>query len=284
MLCRHFASFSRWRAPPVKRLPWLVLVGLCGCAGRHPLDPAVDLGSSFRVTTIPGNQFAITVAVPRDQQSAATLWVFLEGDGRPWLDRGTHIADDPSPINAIGFELFKSSPLPRAYLGRPCYFGHARDTGCEPSLWTSARYGEAVVASMAAALETLVRESSTLHVILVGFSGGGPIAYLIAPRVPQVAAVVTIAGNLDTDAWTGLHRFLPLSGSGNPATQPALDRRITQIAVIAGRDTNVPVSSLQMFLARQRPQEVWVYDANDHACCWRRDWPSILTRIRARLD
>jgi dienelactone hydrolase len=212
------------------------------------------------------------------------LWVFLEGDGQPWVDGGRRVARDPTPKIPLAFDLFKTSPVPRVYLGRPCYFSHAGDVGCDPSLWTSARYGEAAVASMAAVLETLVRENSARRVILVGYSGGGTIAYLVAPRIPAVSAVVTISGNLDIDAWTRAHHFLSLAESDNPATAPALDHRITQIAIVGGRDVNVPQASLRAFLDRQQPQEVWIYDDHDHACCWRRDWPSILNRISDRLE
>ena len=222
--------------------------------------------------------------VPDGQKSAPTLWVFLEGDGQPWLDGGRRIASDPSPRIPMAFDLFKASAVPRAYLGRPCYFGHARDAGCEPTLWTSARYGKAVVASTAAALETLIRDESARRVILVGYSGGGTLAYLLAPSIPAVSAVVSIGGNLDIDAWTQAHGFASLSPSGNPAAAPALDRSITQIVIVGGRDVNVPVSTLRSFLDRQQPQEVWTYENHDHVCCWRRDWPSIFNRISERLE
>jgi hypothetical protein len=290
MMFRCFANLHTPSAQsvPVKPAALLALASLAvlmaACAGRRSFDPATDLDPTYRVRTVPGTEFALTVVVPSAQTTAPTLWVFFEGDGRPWVAGGMRIARDPSPVNAVGFELFEASPVPRAYLGRPCYFGHSHDRGCERSLWTSARYGEAVITSMAAALRTLVRETSAGRLVLVGYSGGGTIAYLVAPRVAEVAAVVSISGNLDIDRWTRAHGYLPLSGSSNPATEPALDRRITQIAVIAGRDTNVPRSILQAFLAQQRPQEVWVYDEYDHTCCWQRNWPEIMARLRARLD
>ncbi|HLZ99994.1 MAG TPA: dienelactone hydrolase family protein [Steroidobacteraceae bacterium] len=257
---------------------------LSGCAVHRAFDPYRDLDPGYSASTVQGLNFAHAVVVPAGQHSAPTLWVFLEGDGQPWVDGGRRIAPDPSPKIPLAFDLFTASPVPRAYLGRPCYFRHANDAGCDPSLWTSARYGKAAVASMAAVLQTLIRDNSTRRVILVGYSGGGAIAYLVAPQIPQVAAVVTISGNLDIDAWTRKHGFLPLSESDNPATAPSLDRRITQIAIIGGRDVNVPQSSLREFLDRQRPQELWIYDDHDHACCWRRDWPSILLRIGNRLE
>ena len=284
MTCRRAASIGAYRAALAHLVLAMISLQLTGCAARRAFDPYHDLDPGYRVITVQGTQFAHAVVVPGAQKTAPTLWVFLEGDGQPWVDQGRRIARDPSPTIPLAFDLFKASPVARAYLGRPCYFSHANDAGCDPSLWTSARYGEAAVASVAAALETLVQDNSSRRVILVGYSGGGTIAYLVAPRIAAVSAVVTIAGNLDIDAWTRAHRFLALSQSDNPATAPALDRRITQIAIVGSRDVNVPQSSLRAFLDRQQPQEVWIYDNHDHACCWRRDWPSILKRIGDRLE
>jgi dienelactone hydrolase len=284
MTCRRPASIGTYPAALATLLLVMFSWQLTGCAARRAFDPYHDIDPGYRVVTVQGTQFAHAVVVPDGQKSAPTLWVFLEGDGQPWLDGGRRIARDPSPKIPLAFDLFKNSSVPRAYLGRPCYFSHAQDVGCNPSLWTSARYGEAAVASMASALKKLVRENSTHRVILLGYSGGGALAYLVAPRVPAVSAVVTISGNLDIDAWTREHHFVSLSESDNPATVSALDRRITQIVIVGGRDVNVPRSSIREFLDRQQPQEVWFYDDQDHACCWRRDWPSILNRIRDRLE
>jgi hypothetical protein len=284
MTCRHPASIGAYRTALATLVLVMFSLQLTGCAARRAFDPYHELDPAYRVVTVQGTQFAHAVVVPGDQKSAPTLWVFLEGDGQPWVDGGRRIARDPSPKIPMAFDLFTASSVPRVYLGRPCYFSHAKDVGCNPSLWTSARYGKAAVASIASALEKLLRENSTCSVILVGYSGGGTLAYLVAPRIPAVSAVVTISGNLDIDAWTREHHFVPLSESDNPATVSALDRRITQIAIVGGRDVNVPRSSLREFLDRQQPQEVWIYDDHDHACCWRRDWPSILNRIGDRLE
>ncbi|HXA34899.1 MAG TPA: dienelactone hydrolase family protein [Steroidobacteraceae bacterium] len=284
MTRRRPASLGAPRAALAGVALAMISFQLVGCAARRAFDPYRDLDSRYQAATVQGTQFAHAVVVPDGQKSAPTLWVFLEGDGQPWLDGGRRIASDPSPKIPMAFDLFKASAVPRAYLGRPCYFRHARDVGCEPTLWTSARYGNAVVASTSAALEMLIREESARRVILVGYSGGGTLAYLLAPSIPAVSAVVSICGNLDIDAWTQAHGFVSLSKSGNPATAPALDRSITQIVIVGGRDANVPPSSLRTFLNRQQPQEVWTYEDHDHVCCWRRDWPSILDRISERLD
>lgn len=284
MPCRRFASIRAYRAVLATWVLAITSLQVCGCAARRAFDPYHNLDPGYSASTVQGRNFAHAVVVPTGQKPAPVLWVFLEGDGQPWTDGGRRIADDPSPKIPMAFDLFKASPVPRIYLGRPCYFSHVSDAGCDPSLWTSARYGRAAVASMAAALETLIREYSARRVILLGYSGGGTIAYLLAPRVSEVSAIVTISGNLDIDEWAREHGFLPLSESDNPASAPAVDRRVTQIAIVGGRDVNVPQTILRGFLDRQQPQEFWIYDDFDHICCWRRDWPAILNRISGRLN
>ena len=50
------------------------------------------------------------------------------------------------------------------------------------------------------------------EVTFVGYSGGGVLAVLIAERLDNVAGVITVGANLDTDAWTEHHGYLPLTG------------------------------------------------------------------------
>ena len=99
---------------------------------------------------------------------------------------------------------------PSIYLGRPCYFGLATSPNCTPAVWTHDRYSEKVVASMQAALEKYLQLHPYKHLMFVGYSGGGVLAMLLAARVPNTEKLVTIAANLDTDAWTQYHNYSSL--------------------------------------------------------------------------
>ena len=136
---------------------------------------------------------------------------------------------------------------------------------------------------MVAAASAYIARRPGTHVLLVGYSGGGAIAALMAPAVPHLLGVVTIAGNLDPDAWTALHGYLPLAGSLNPALQPPLDRALEQWHLVGGRDTNVPYRVVRHYLERVPPERVWRYDTFDHSCCWVQQWPRTFDRIRAQL-
>lgn len=117
----------------------------------------------------------------------------------------------------------------------------------------------------------------------MGYSGGGTLAALMARDLPHVTGLVTIAGNLDPDAWARLHGYLPLEGSRNPALEPPLPSRLLQWYLVGQRDTNVPPGATMRYFERVPPARVWSYPQFDHKCCWTRQWPSIFARISAEL-
>jgi pimeloyl-ACP methyl ester carboxylesterase len=103
---------------------------------------------------------------------------------------------------------------------------------------------------------------------------------LIAPRVPR-SAVVTLAANLDVDAWTRWHHYEALTGSLNPATEAKLDANIPEWHLLGDRDLIVPPQLSQRYLERIDPAHVWHYSSFDHVCCWTQQWGDIFSRLQA---
>jgi len=206
--------------------------------------------------------------------------IFIEGDGIPWVAHGTRIASDPTPIHALAYNLYKQTPHAAWYVTRPCY-NHVKDSKCSPKTWTDARYSEEVVSSMVSAVTSNLRSHPSNKLVLVGYSGGGTLAVLMAPHIPQVAGVVTIAGNLDIDAWTHLHGYQPLNKSLNPSSFDELT--IPHVAMIGERDTNIPLSSISGYL-QSHPHTIVKTIANyDHVCCWEENWPALLDAALAQM-
>jgi pimeloyl-ACP methyl ester carboxylesterase len=174
-------------------------------------------------------------------------------------------------------------PTPAVYLGRPCYHGLAGTAPCAPGWWTSERYGESVVDSMAAALRPIIAERGHPRIAWFGHSGGGTLAVLLAERFPETVAVVTIAGNLDIDAWADLHGYDRLTGSLNPVSRPPLPANVRQRHYAGGRDRVVPADLIEE-AAADGNAEVIVIDAYEHVCCWEDLWPEILADLDAATD
>ncbi len=203
------------------------------------------------------------------------LHVYLEGDGTPWL--GGLPARDPTPRRPLALSLMAQDTTASVYLGRPCYYGLGDGPSCPDALWTSERYSETVLASMAAAMRRVVAAEGVAEVVWFGYSGGGTLAVLLASRVPQSVAVITVAANLDINAWADLHRDQRLVGSLNPARQPPLPDRVVQIHYAGGRDRLVPADIVRRGVTGEG--RLVVVPEFDHVCCWAANWPRILSEV-----
>ena len=213
-----------------------------------------------------------------------TLHVYIEHDGTPWASVDG-VAADPTPRTPYALELMAQDAGARLLLGRPCYFEAQARPPCGALAWTHERYSPQVVASMVAALRRYLAAHPFRHVVLVGYSGGGTLAWLMAARVPETTGLVTIGANLDIDNWARLHAYSPLAGSLNPAAQAPLSPAIAEWHYVGGRDTNVPPAVVRAF-ARRHPRARVIEIADfDHTCCWIARWPALLaaaTRVPAR--
>ena len=211
------------------------------------------------------------------------MLVYLEGDGRPSTRDGTQAAIDPTPRHALALELMARTAHRAWYLTRPCYNGTHREVGCTSALWTDARYSDAVVESMVAALTRHARSQGNPKLVLVGYSGGGAMAVLMASRLQNIVGVVTVAANLDTERWTQVHGYAPLDKSLNPATdtRPLL---VPEIHLVGEQDKEVPFDSTTRYFLAHPQAIVWRYKDYDHRCCWEKSWPTLLDRALRQLE
>jgi len=215
----------------------------------------------------------VVFRIPRP--ASRRIHVYLDSDGTPWL--GGLPARDPTPRKPLALALMARDSDASLYLGRPCYHGLAEEPGCTSALWTSARYSERVVASMAAAMRRIVAAEGIDDIVWFGYSGGGSLAVLLARHFPESMAVITVSANLDIDAWTDTHGDARLTGSLNPAREPPLPDRIVQINYAGGRDRVVPVDIVRS--GTRGTGRLIVVPHFDHVCCWETAWPVILTEV-----
>ena len=97
--------------------------------------------------------------------------------------------------------------------------------------------------------------------------------------MPGTLDVVTVAGNLDTDAWTAHHGYTPLHESLNPIDEPPLDETIVQWHLFGGGDTVVPPAVARPFVRTQRGAIAALFPSFGHGCCWQRVWNGVLRAV-----
>ena len=216
------------------------------------------------------DHYVIESGVGEPQQP---LHVYLAGDGRPFLRRD-QIAADPTVQRPLIWSLQKRDPQPSIYIGRPCY--HGRNQACSPQWWTSHRYAPEIVHSMVAATR---RAAGDRPLVLIGHSGGGALAVRMAARMPQVVGVVTLAANLDVQAWTDWHRYTPLEPRTVAFDLARVRPEVWQRHLVGGQDKVVPPRTVASVARRLPPESVCLVPRYDHNCCWRRDWPALIERL-----
>jgi pimeloyl-ACP methyl ester carboxylesterase len=263
-----------------------VLFIAAGCASSFfTADRVYRLArnAGFQRRIVEAGRFQVVVYLKAAAQAAQRVHVYIEGDGTPWI-RHRRVARNPTPRNPLALKLMQLDPNPSLYLGRPCYHGLHNMPSCDPRFWTSDRYSEAVVESMAIALKALLAELSLDDAVLIGHSGGGTLAMLLAARIPMVRAVITVAANLDTDAWAAYHHYLPLHRSLNPARLEPLPPRIFQLHLAGKEDVNVPPNLIRPVVERQHNARWQVVRGQNHTCCWEALWPAVLAAVPAAKD
>jgi len=239
---------------------------------------------SWQQHIIHTEQFDLISYQPIQYAKEKLLTVYIEGDGLAWLSKST-VSNDPTPINPVGLKLaLNHSQGNASYLARPCqYTGGIKARNCNKHYWTDSRFSEEVIDATNNALNTLKAKFNAQQLQLVGYSGGGAVAVLIAARRNDVVKLITIAGNLDHHEWTNHHNISPLSNSLNPVDYHKRLARIEQVHFVGANDKITPPLLVKQFVAQvdvHNKARVIVIPKFDHYCCWVRDWTSLISMAK----
>ena len=238
--------------------------------------------NGFQIARVAAGAFTLYSAYKGRRGEARRMTVYIEGDGNAWHNRFA-LSADPTPSEPIGLRLAVQDSAPLVvYLARPCQFTGTRDGSlCHPRYWASGRFAPEVIAATAAAIDHYKSLLGAEEVALVGYSGGGAVAALVAAERDDVVGLTTVVGNLDHAAWTAHHEVSPLRASLNPADAAARLSAVPQVHFAGGDDSVMPSLVARAFLARLTTPgqaRLAVIEGFDHRCCWVRDWKALRAR------
>jgi hypothetical protein len=268
-----------------RAIPLLLLWCLAGCVSSRT-DEAADIAREAGLVArrFDAGRFVLAGWQTQGKARGGILTVYLEGDGRAWINRG-RVAENPTPDDPVALRLAAadrgSSIL---YLARPCQYVEGPDfRNCAPLYWSSGRFAPDVVVATTNAIDLAKAESGATQIELVGYSGGGALAVLVASRRRDVADLVTVAAPLDTTAWTRHHGVSPLADSLDPiAVAPAL-AMLRQVHFVGGEDDVVPRAVVESYRhAADDPESMQIVAiaGYTHTCCWATSWSDLLARAR----
>lgn len=254
---------------------------------RHEIARTIASQTNLKQEKIVAGDFLLTTYHRGLKISDKNLMVYVEGDGSAW-DRKYRLSKNPTPKNPLGLKLAaKDIANSILYIARPCmYLEEELLQDCPEKFWSSHRYSEQVISSINQVIDLAVGASSTKSLTLVGYSGGGTIAALIAARRNDVSSFITIASNLDHEFWTKLHDISPLTGSLDPVEYVDTLSKIKQIHFVGAIDNIIPETVIKHYLSKMLFKDnitINVIKDFNHSCCWEDAWPELLSTTNTSL-
>lgn len=271
------------RRNPVGVLCLLFFVSACAefvATGINPMraDAASWAASQgFNADTIAAGQFSL-FSLLRKTAASTVLVVYVEGDGAGWPSPFSP-PRDPTPRSSILLQLASGDASPAvAYLGRPCqYLSDGERAHCLTRYWSDQRYSRDVLTAMSEAIDHLKQSSDARWLRLVGYSGGGVVAALLATEREDVIDLITVAAPLALSDWTAKRNLTPFDDASDPRQRERSPIFASATHFAGTRDAVVPPSIVKRFVDAQGGRFL-VMEGYDHECCWVESWPILLRR------
>lgn len=178
--------------------------------------------------------------------NSKSIKIYIEGDGLAWIDKRT-ISSNPTPIYPIALRFAsKDNSHNVFYIARPCQYN--LDLNCNKDYWTKKRFSKEVIESFDQVINNLKKEYKFKDIEIIGFSGGGAIAMLLASQRDDVKKITTIAGNLNHKLVNKLHNVSPMSDSLNPIDIAQRTSYIPQIHYIGEKDNIITIDIVNSYI------------------------------------
>ncbi len=228
---------------------------------------------NFREEILHTSRFTLFSLLRPARNNNKALHVYIEGDGLAWIHRHKP-STDPTPTKTTAFDLAKHDPSDAAvlYLARPCQYVQSASL-CTEKYWTSHRFAPEVIDALDSAIEQIKEKTQAQKIVLIGYSGGGAAATLLAAKRKDIVFLGSAAGNMDIDTWTTWHKVSPLSGSQNPRHKVKTIANLPQRHVMSYADNIVPPVVNKAFCADlQKPEYCVRISGMEHQGDWHTVW------------
>lgn len=237
--------------------------------------------NGFKKEFISGGKFIITTYSKVTNTYSPDYVIYIEGDGNVTRFGGTPSAN-PTPKNHMTLNLaFKDKRENVIYIARPCQYTPMRmNPACTTEYWTNKRWSEDSVDNINNVINLVAAKAKNIH--LVGFSGGGGIAILVAAKNKKVKDIITIAGNLDVEEFVKYHKNIPCIGSLNPIDYAEKVKNIPQMHFVGSKDSRVPFFIADSFVRKSNSSCVKyrIIEGKTHSKGWIDDWSELLANIK----
>ncbi|MGC0371385.1 MAG: hypothetical protein DGJ47_000074 [Rickettsiaceae bacterium] len=251
----------------------IILFLLSGCASlTSRQDPRNINGlSQFEKSLVKTDEFVITTYQKINSNSSPYVF-YIEGDGA--IMRGRSIASDPTPRQGTLLKLMAMDQRPNIiYLARPCQFTNTKlNPKCtNNTYWTDKRLSEEVIGSLN---QVINKTNSSQKFSLIGYSGGGAAALLIAARNKRVKDIITIVANIDTEAFVKHHKSRLMHGSLNPRDFIQQTKHIPQMHLSGEYDRIVPTDIAAKYIqkANSKCVKMQIIKGATHSKGWKGFW------------
>jgi hypothetical protein len=262
----------------------VLTVSILGCAAmpvcmdRAGAAKNIAGKAGFTKEHIKAGDFTL-MTCQRFNKRSDNVSVYIEGDGRAWETK-YRLSGDPTPSNPVALKLAAVDPADNiAYIARPGQYPPSGFPECDARYWSGFRFAPEVIYSFNRAIDILKEKSMAKHVELVGYSGGGAIAVLVAAQRSDVVALRTVAGNLDTNAFCTLHHVSQLDASLNPLDFAVKVAHIPQRHFVGRRDKVIPLAIAQSFVTMEKDKDyarITIVDSLSHNDGWHKRWKELL--------
>jgi hypothetical protein len=265
---------------------------LCACTNSIWLSDSqiantISEPARLQIKTYKAGQF-IVHGRERYDNLGSDLNIYLEGDGLAWVTR-REPSRDPTPDNPIGLRLAALDSSPNVvWLARPCqYTSTIENPRCKAYYWTHGRFAPEIVEAIDQAITAAKLSAKATKIHLIGYSGGGGLALLIAAQRNDVDSIRTVAGNIDHPAFTSFHRVTPMSQSLDPASVARHINTIPQWHFFGAEDQVVPKLIGESYIRKAGMSSclhMHVVPNISHEKGWELLWPRLLQETNRALN